>query len=541
MPQVTRGKLDEAIKVFREATHRFPKIYIGHYDLGRALQLNNQLEAAIASYQKVFEINPKFAPAYNSLGEALLYGQKDLAGAITAFKKAIELDPKNAKAFNHLGDALVAQKDLEGAISARNKAIELDPKNAEAYFGLGIALHNKKDKDLAGAITAFKKAIGFDSKNAKVYNNLGIALRGTERSGRGDHRHQKSHCFDPKYVKAYVQLGLALQDQKDSAGAITAYKKAIELESDFPAAYWYLGLILLPKVLSGESQPADTAERIALAMLCQHQSRQFYVACAGFYSDGFAADPKLTNHYPYRYNAACAAALAGCGQGKDAANLGAGEYARLRKQSLAWLGAELDAWRLKLDKNPQKDCTAVGKQMQHWQQDPDFRGVRSPEALAKLHEAERRLWQQFWQNVEELSKRARDRCLMSAGALDPSFGNGGLVSGPNVGQPPNTGAFAVVVQTDGKIVAGGGGGNQPGRQVLERFNANGTLDRTFGSGGVVQTAVGAGNSNILALALQSDGKIVAVGYALHSGSAQVEPVGELAVVRYNSHGRAIRN
>jgi len=89
------------------------------------------------------------------------------------------------------------------------------------------------------------------------------------------------------------------------------------------------------------------------------------------------------------------------------------------------------------------------------------------------------------------------------------------------------------VQTDGKIVAGGETDNTSRGVIsaLERYNANGTLDSSFGSGGVVQTAVGAGASYIVSVALQSDGKILAVGSASHSST-----VSELAVARYNSNG-----
>jgi uncharacterized delta-60 repeat protein len=126
-----------------------------------------------------------------------------------------------------------------------------------------------------------------------------------------------------------------------------------------------------------------------------------------------------------------------------------------------------------------------------------------------------------------------DRCLLSAGALDPTFGSGGLAIGPLLGIIGSN-AIAVVVQTDGKIVAGGenGNGGTP-NFALERFNADGTLDSSFGTGGVVQTVIGAQQSLIEGVALQSDGKIVAVGYALHSISPAVQ---ELAVARYNRNG-----
>jgi hypothetical protein len=46
-------------------------------------------------------------------------------------------------------------------------------------------------------------------------------------------------------------------------------------------------------------------------------------------------------------------------------------------------------------------------QLQHWQQDPDFGGVRGPEALARLPEAERQAWQKLWGDVADTLARAQ--------------------------------------------------------------------------------------------------------------------------------------
>ena len=43
----------------------------------------------------------------------------------------------------------------------------------------------------------------------------------------------------------------------------------------------------------------------------------------------------------------------------------------------------------------------VRQQMQHWQQDSDFVGVRGPAALAKLPEVERQPWQTLWTEVAQ--------------------------------------------------------------------------------------------------------------------------------------------
>ena len=44
--------------------------------------------------------------------------------------------------------------------------------------------------------------------------------------------------------------------------------------------------------------------------------------------------------------------------------------------------------------------------MRHWQEDPDFAGVRDTAAVAKLPEAERAAWQTLWADVAELIKRS---------------------------------------------------------------------------------------------------------------------------------------
>jgi hypothetical protein len=45
--------------------------------------------------------------------------------------------------------------------------------------------------------------------------------------------------------------------------------------------------------------------------------------------------------------------------------------------------------------------------MQHWLGDPDFAGVRGPEALARLPEAEREPWRTLWDDVATTLDRAR--------------------------------------------------------------------------------------------------------------------------------------
>src|SRR5207244_2135037 len=116
----------------------------------------------------------------------------------------------------------------------------------------------------------------------------------------------------------------------------------------------------------------------------------------------------------------------------------------------------------------------------------------------------------------------------SPGDLDPSFGTGGQVITPI--SSGYDAANALVVQPDGKLVAAGHAYNA-GNIVfaLVRYNADGTLDGTFGSGGKVTTVIGTASRGT-ALVLQPDGKLVAAGYTYNGKSTA------FALVRYNTNG-----
>ncbi len=111
------------------------------------------------------------------------------------------------------------------------------------------------------------------------------------------------------------------------------------------------------------------------------------------------------------------------------------------------------------------------------------------------------------------------------GSLDTTFDLDGKVT-TSFGTGDDH-AYSVVIQSDGKIVVGG---DSNGIFTLARYNANGSLDNTYDSDGIVSTVVGASNDLINSIALQTDGKIVAAGYAYVSNQYA------FALVRYNTNG-----
>jgi uncharacterized delta-60 repeat protein len=126
----------------------------------------------------------------------------------------------------------------------------------------------------------------------------------------------------------------------------------------------------------------------------------------------------------------------------------------------------------------------------------------------------------------------------AGGDLDPTFGGDGTVS---IDSPGGGVANAVAIQADGKIVVAGGTayGRKNPRFVLARAGADGTLDRTFGRNGIVTTDFGRrGEEAALGVAVQPDGKIVAVGFAgarrYYGLSSGRNP--RIAIARYEADG-----
>lgn len=123
------------------------------------------------------------------------------------------------------------------------------------------------------------------------------------------------------------------------------------------------------------------------------------------------------------------------------------------------------------------------------------------------------------------------------GTLDTSFGVNGRVTTnfPNLAAV----ASAVAIQSDGRIVVAGGAFplfTFLGDYAVVRYNTDGSLDGSFGRGGIVRTRFSAGGSYAYAVALQPDGKIIAGGTVFVDFSSDDSSNTDFALVRYKPNG-----
>lgn len=151
------------------------------------------------------------------------------------------------------------------------------------------------------------------------------------------------------------------------------------------------------------------------------------------------------------------------------------------------------------------------------------RTVRPSEPLAALTADLKRVNETLWE-VEDVAE----------GGPNPDFGTGGMVTTEFVSGGCGY-AYDATIQSDGKIVVVGDADANCARNVtsfaIARYNADGTLDDTFGSGGKVMTSFGQTDANADAVVIQDDGKIVVAGSTSTWGNNF-----NFVVARYNSDG-----
>jgi tetratricopeptide (TPR) repeat protein len=379
-----KGKVDDAIAAYRQAI-RLNKAYAeAHNNLGVALDAKGKVDDAIAAYRQAIASKKGFAKAHVNLGRLLCDRKRDYEGAIVAFKEAIRLNKDDPEAHNNLGVALNAKGKVDDAIAAHRQAIRLNKAYAEAHYGLGNSLRAKGKVD--DAIAAFREAIRLKKDYAEAHCNLGFALRLEGRFTESLRAYQTGHALGSRR-KAWGY---------PSAAWVSRAERLVELDAR------------LAKVLKGEVEPANPVERAELGWLCQQPYKRHNAAAARFYAEAFAAEPKLAQDLraQHRYNAACAAALAGCGQGKDAERLRPVDRLALRRQALTWLRAELGSWTSRVAAG-EVGRSQLARTLTYWQKDTYLAGLRDAEALKALPADERQACRKLWADVAYTLVHAR--------------------------------------------------------------------------------------------------------------------------------------
>jgi serine/threonine protein kinase/tetratricopeptide (TPR) repeat protein len=427
------------------------------YDISGRVQLGlSQRQQAVETFRKAVDVSLELVAAhpsdnrclldlsinYNSLAGALSQsgrtseGLAALGKSVEAKQQLVDRHPEvpdyKANLARGLLNLAVSTADLKQARGHQQRAESLLKELVDHYpnvvdyrswlaiaYEQRVQLHLRANEPRQAqeardqAAEVWKDLAKLAPKDAGSQYGLGNTLMSNGRLNEAIDAFRRAVALKPDYAEALCKLGQCLVQQGRFREGRDALQRGHELGSKqpgwkHPSAQWMRNadeLIRLDgrlaTILEGKAQPADNRERLALALLCQ-QNKQFYAAAARFYAEIFTAAPQVADNLAasHRYNAACAAALAGCGQGEDAGKLNVGKRADLRKQALEWLRSDLAAWGKRHDDPKQRKQSH--QVLQHWPEDDDLAGVRDADALAKLPPDERAAWRDLWSKVADL-------------------------------------------------------------------------------------------------------------------------------------------
>ncbi|MBF0143513.1 MAG: tetratricopeptide repeat protein [Magnetococcales bacterium] len=245
-----RGQRQEIAKLSPVIDHLLklaPDRITPHYVRGWFLSEIGGYGESEAAYRRAIELDPKFAPPWNNLGNLLQTHLGRYAESEAAYRRAIELDPKFAPPWNGLGSLL--QDHLgryEESEAAYRRAIELDPKLAYPWNGLGNLLKNHLER-YEESEAAYRRAIELNPKDADPWNNLGNLLQ--DHLGRyeeSEAAYRRAIELNPKDAYPWTGLGLLFGDRwRRCREALRCFDQGLALDPDFPYLHLNRGRLRL--------------------------------------------------------------------------------------------------------------------------------------------------------------------------------------------------------------------------------------------------------------------------------------------------------
>lgn len=226
---INDGNMDSALGVMLKANEAVPDddtimnntalIYIEMGNLMYAKRLS----------EKIIRRNPKFIPAYITLGN-IYYFQKNYEYARFIYIKAMDEGGDTGEIYTNLG--LVTSK-IEGkdkAYDLLKKGKEKSPNNPYTHLNLGEFLLSSGDYE--GAIEEFKSAIKINPRLVEAFVDMGMAYTNVNLFDEASESYQKALLYNPSYAETYFNYGVLLSDYMlKPKDALVMFKKFTALKS----------------------------------------------------------------------------------------------------------------------------------------------------------------------------------------------------------------------------------------------------------------------------------------------------------------------
>ncbi len=221
-----KGRLEEAVKHFREALRTNPSEGLIHGNLGGALAVLGDLDGAIEHLEQAKRHGAKEADMYFNLATALvLRGRLD--EAIENFQQALSLNPDFDEAHYRLGDVLAMRGEAGVAIEEYRKTLELNPTHAQAQLHLANVL--TMQGRLQDAVDYLEQVLKSDPNFAQAHHNLGRILASQGHMDDAIGHFRQAVRIQPDFAAAHESLAMALAEQGKRDEAIRHHQEALRI------------------------------------------------------------------------------------------------------------------------------------------------------------------------------------------------------------------------------------------------------------------------------------------------------------------------
>lgn len=220
-----------AIEAYQKAVDINPLYWYNHNSLAIALATTGDNDKALASFRKVTELSPDWAPGYNNIG-AVYFQMGKWKEAVAAYQQSISRD-KNADAYMNLGLAYYYLGLYSESADTLEKARQIEPNRDDIAADLGDAYRQLGKRDQAtanydAAIRLALKAFQVNSRNARNLGGLALYYAKKGDLGKAQEFIARARAIDAKdnvliYNEALIQ---ALAGK--SADALKSLKEAFQ-------------------------------------------------------------------------------------------------------------------------------------------------------------------------------------------------------------------------------------------------------------------------------------------------------------------------
>ena len=259
------GVWRDAESLWRHGVAVVPNSFVGHNNLGEALDKKGRYDEAIEQFRKTLQINPNDGMGANNLGVMMIRkGQTRQAKEL--LKQGIRRSPWYLPAYVHLGNIYAREGRPEDAILMYRQAIERDPTFVNGYHNLAITL--AEQGKLAEALPLWERARAVKPDDPDVNHHYGVALLMSGQIGQGIDLLRQALRTQPDRADTLTRLAWVLATHPSESvrrpqEAVELARRAVELTAETDPAAW--DALAAAEAAGGAFDRAESAARSGLA------------------------------------------------------------------------------------------------------------------------------------------------------------------------------------------------------------------------------------------------------------------------------------